>query len=150
MGKEHPFDGVNLRKEPEKYQIGRGEYGVFHAQPYKEELMRHWAFKTPEIAKISAEKIYSKFKDYHNQEDFVGMDLARKYLQMGYTRSRRYAKYKGGRKYEDDGSVKEVVELDEEKQKSALIFQSYLEKVKKNKLYLEKKKEFQNKKRSKS
>jgi Domain of unknown function (DUF4385) len=26
--------------------------------------------------------------------------MARKFLQMGYTRSRRYANYKGGRKYD--------------------------------------------------
>ncbi len=29
----------------------------------------------------------------------VGADLARKYLQMGYTRARRYTNYKGGKKY---------------------------------------------------
>ncbi|MFF5380932.1 DUF4385 family protein [Pedobacter suwonensis] len=26
--------------------------------------------------------------------------MARKYLQMGYTRARRYANYKGGKKYD--------------------------------------------------
>ena len=35
--------------------------------------------------------------------DLVGADMARKYLQMGYTRSRRYARHRGGRKY--DGPV---------------------------------------------
>ena len=33
------------------------------------------------------------------------MDMARKFLQMGITRSRRYANHKGGKKY--DGSVPE-------------------------------------------
>ena len=33
------------------------------------------------------------------------MDMARKYLQMGYTRARRYANHKGGRKYGRDGAV---------------------------------------------
>lgn len=33
------------------------------------------------------------------KKDFIGADMARKYLQMGFTRSRRYANYKGGRKY---------------------------------------------------
>ncbi len=32
--------------------------------------------------------------------------MARKFLQMGYTRSRRYANYKGGRKY---GANRELV-----------------------------------------
>jgi len=30
--------------------------------------------------------------------------MARKYLQMGYTRARRYANYKGGRKYDADNN----------------------------------------------
>ena len=32
--------------------------------------------------------------------------LARKFLQMGYTRARRYANYKGGRKYDKDNDYK--------------------------------------------
>lgn len=39
------------------------------------------------------------FPAYGRQRDFVGMDMARKVLQMGFTRARRYAKRKGGRKY---------------------------------------------------
>ena len=35
--------------------------------------------------------------------DFVGADMARKYLQMGFTRARRYANHPGGKKY--DGPV---------------------------------------------
>ena len=30
------------------------------------------------------------------------MDMARKFLQMGYTRAMRYAKHKGGRKYDSN------------------------------------------------
>jgi hypothetical protein len=37
------------------------------------------------------------FKAYVANE-FVGADMARKFLQMGYTRSRRYANYTGGSK----------------------------------------------------
>jgi hypothetical protein len=33
----------------------------------------------------------------------VGADMARKFLQMGYTRARRYANHQGGKKY--DGAV---------------------------------------------
>lgn len=39
---------------------------------------------------------------YKQQDDFVGMDMARKFLQMGYTRAMRYAKHKGGRKYDNN------------------------------------------------
>jgi len=95
---KHPYDGVDLRKHPEAYRIGRGEQDVFHAEPYKSELLPLWSFKDAEAAKESAEAIHGRFREYRDEGDFVGMDVARKYLQMGYTRSRRYAKYKGGNK----------------------------------------------------
>jgi hypothetical protein len=40
---------------------------------------------------------------YLSNNDFVGADMARKFLQMGFTRSKRYANYKGGRKYSNLG-----------------------------------------------
>ncbi|MBW3591797.1 MAG: DUF4385 domain-containing protein [Actinobacteria bacterium] len=94
----YPYDGVDLRKHPEAYRIGRGEQGVFHAEPYKSELLPLWRFKDVEAAAESADAIYGRFLGYKDEGDFVGMDVARKYLQMGYTRSRRYAKYRGGNK----------------------------------------------------
>jgi hypothetical protein len=39
------------------------------------------------------------FLAYLEDDDFVGADMARKFIQMGYTRSRRYANHKSGRKY---------------------------------------------------
>lgn len=94
------FADINFREHPEKYKIGRGEEGVLLAEPYKSEILPHWRFKTPEIAEASAKKIYQMFLDYLNEQDFVGADMARKFLQMGYTRSRRYANHASGKKYE--------------------------------------------------
>ena len=94
----YSYDGVDLRKHPEAYRIGRGEQGVFHAEPYKSELLPLWAFKNEEAARASAGAIYARFLEYRGEEDFVGMDVARKFLQMGWTRSRRYVKYRGARK----------------------------------------------------
>jgi hypothetical protein len=34
--------------------------------------------------------------------------MARKYLQMGFTRSRRYANYKGGRKYDANNNYRQL------------------------------------------
>ena len=48
----------------------------------------------------SAKELWSRFRSYGRQGDFVGMDMARKYLQMGWTRARRYANHPSGRKYE--------------------------------------------------
>lgn len=94
----YSYDGVDLREHPEEYRIGRGEQGVFHAEPYKSELLPLWGYKDAETARRASEEIYSRYLAYRERGDFVGMDMARKFLQMGYTRSRRYAKYVGGKK----------------------------------------------------
>lgn len=139
---ELDFDTIDFRKQPELYRVGRGEQGVLLVEPYKSEILPHWRFKTPAIAKESSDKIYQLYLDYKTAEDFVGMDMARKFLQMGYTRSRRYANYKGGRKYDEDGEVKERT-IDEEKAKSAAIFQEKWKIVREDEAYLKLKKAHQ-------
>ena len=101
------FKTIDFRQHPELYRIGRGEQGVLLVEPYKSEILPHWRFKTPEIAQRSADEIYQLFLNYKAQEDFVGMDMARKFLQMGYTRARRYANHKTGRKYAKDSKTKD-------------------------------------------
>jgi hypothetical protein len=98
--KNHWRPDVDYREHPEEYRVGKGEQGVLICEPYKGELVPHWRFKTPEIARTGSKAIYKLFLGYLRQGDFVGADLARKYLQMGFTRARRYANYKGGRKYD--------------------------------------------------
>jgi len=92
------YSNINMREHPELYKVGRGEQGVLLVEPYKSEILPYWRFKTPDIAKKSANKIYELFEVYRRNNDFVGMDMARKFIQMGYTRSRRYTNYKGGKK----------------------------------------------------
>ncbi len=65
----------------------------------------HWRFKTPEIAKKSAAKIYEMYLIYRDKKDFIGMDMCRKFLEMGFTRSRRYANHRNGKKYDKEGNV---------------------------------------------
>jgi hypothetical protein len=91
---------VDYREHPELYRVGKGEQGVLICEPYKGELVPLWRFETPEIATESSKAIYKLFLAYLRQKDFVGADMARKFLQMGFTRARRYANYKGGRKYD--------------------------------------------------
>ncbi len=97
------YRNLNLREQPELYRVGKGEMGVLLVRPYKDEILPHWRFKTPEIARESSAKIYELFLEYKTQNDFIGMDMARKFLQMGYTRARRYANHASGKKY--DGPV---------------------------------------------
>ncbi|MCA0989310.1 DUF4385 domain-containing protein [Guptibacillus algicola] len=138
------FKKVDFRKSPEKYRVGRGEQGVLLVEPYKSEILPYWRFKTPEIAMESSEKIYRMFQEYKKNDDFVGMDMARKFIQMGYTRSRRYANYKGGKKYDDHGEVNER-QIDDEKAESARIFEEKWKIVRTDEEYLEKKKAHQKK-----
>lgn len=95
-------DDVNYRENPECYHVGRGEQGVLICEPYKSEILPYWAFKNPEVATKSSKKILSLFRAYLKRNEFVGADLARKFLQMGFTRARRYANYAGGKKYDKD------------------------------------------------
>ncbi|RDY72521.1 DUF4385 domain-containing protein [Halobacillus sp. SY10] len=136
------FDNTDFRKNPEKYRVGRGEQGVLLVEPYKSEILPHWRFKTPEIARESSEKIYQMFLDYKDADDFVGMDMARKFLQMGYTRSRRYANYKGGKKYDDNGEVNDR-DINQEKAESAKIFEKKWILAREDEEYLKKKKAHQ-------
>ncbi|ADC48915.1 hypothetical protein BpOF4_04245 [Alkalihalophilus pseudofirmus OF4] len=139
---EQDFDNINFRENPEKYRVGRGEQGVLLVEPYKSEILPHWRFKTQEIARESSEKIYQLFQSYKENDDFIGMDMARKFIQMGYTRARRYANYKGGKKYDEDGHVNKR-QIDEEKAESARIFEEKWKIIRTDKKYLEKKKDHQ-------
>jgi hypothetical protein len=127
----YSYDGVDLRKHPEKYRIGRGEQGVFHAEPYKSELLPLWKFKDEQVARESSEAIYRKFCEYRAGGDFVGMDVARKYLQMGWTRSLRYAKYRAGKKSQP------LEELDPTKLQAASIFKELYDRARTDEKYIE-------------
>jgi Domain of unknown function (DUF4385) len=116
------FKAIDFRQHPELYRIGRGEQGVLLVEPYKSEILPYWKFKTPDIARQSADTIYSLFLQYKTEGDFVGMDMARKFLQMGYTRSRRYANHKSGRKYAAGSKTVLPREEDPIKAQSARIF----------------------------
>ncbi|HEX8182682.1 MAG TPA: DUF4385 domain-containing protein [Candidatus Saccharimonadales bacterium] len=131
------YRNIDFRLHPEKYRIGRGEQGVLIAQPYKDEILPHWKFATPEAATISAQKIFSLFEAYKQQSDFVGMDMARKFLQMGFTRSRRYANHASGRKYNADGTAKpqDAASETSDKAASARIFYEYYTRAKEDTIY---------------
>lgn len=124
------FKGIDLRERPELYKIGKGEQGVLSVEPYKGEILPHWRFRTPEVARASSEKIFRLYEDYKAAGDFVGMDMARKFLQMGYTRARRYANHAGGRKYAPGTRDVLPFQVDEEKAAAAAVFREKWEAVK--------------------
>jgi hypothetical protein len=144
------FKAIDFRSSPELYRVGKGEQGVLLVEPYKSEILPFWRFKTPVIARESSEKIYQMFLDYLERDDFVGADMARKFLQMGYTRSRRYANHKSGRKYKSNPQKepskeaqltarKNILpnEVDPVKAESAAIFKEKWMQAKTNEKYLQ-------------
>lgn len=130
MAVNQPEEGrINVREHPELYRIGRGEQGVMQVEPYKSELLPLWRFKTPTLAEVSAAALWARYEDYRSRQDFPGMDMARKYLQMGYTRARRYANHRGGRKWNADRSAVLPLSPDPEKARAAAIFKAAWDRV---------------------
>lgn len=64
------------------YRIARGEQGVLTFEPYKSALLPLWRFRTPEVARKSSQDLWSRFEQYDREDDFVGMDMTRKFIQM--------------------------------------------------------------------
>jgi Domain of unknown function (DUF4385) len=135
---------VDYNLHPELYRVGKGEQGVLICEPYKSQITPYWRFKTPEIAEESSSTIYEIFLDYLQNNDFVGADMARKFLQMGYTRARRYANYKGGKKYDKEHDYETLGRGtgDPEKAKSASIFYKKWKEAEANEQYAQAKKQW--------
>ena len=71
------------------------------------------------------------FCEYKSRKDFVGMDMARKFLEMGFTRARRYANHSSGLKYGETGSLLPIESdcLTNQKAKAAQIFKKVRDKA---------------------
>ncbi|EIO7720843.1 DUF4385 domain-containing protein [Salmonella enterica] len=139
---QQDFSSIDFRQQPELYQVGRGEQGVLLVEPYKSEILPFWRYKDEASAMKSAEQIYQLFEAYRQQDDFVGMDMARKFIQMGYTRPRRYANYKGGKKYAEDGSLN-TRGNDPIKAAAATVFKGWWDKIRQDEDYLKRKRQHQ-------
>lgn len=141
------YDTIDFRKNPELYRIGRGEQGVLLVEPYKSEICKHWRFKTPSIARRSAHTISRMFNEYLDLGDFVGADMSRKFLMMGWTRARRYANHRDGNKYDENRNVKPQEEdhMTCDKAESARIFKVAYDHARTNSTYKKMYKEWRRK-----
>ncbi|GAA5915853.1 hypothetical protein JCM6882_006822 [Rhodosporidiobolus microsporus] len=133
------------------YRIGRGEEGVLTFEPYKSHLLPLWRFKTPEIARESSEKLWKEFLRADEEGDFVWMDMARKFEQMGMTRATRYARRAGGRKYDKETGDLLPTSTDhpgaQEKLESAAIFRAVWERCKAHEGYGRRREEWEKEKK---
>ena len=132
------YKRLNFRKTEVRklYRIGRGEQGVLLVRPYTNIICRNWRFKTPKIAEKSAVTIYHMYRGFRALRDFIGMDMCRKFLEMGFTRARRYANHRDGKKYKNGKILpqdKDAMTCD--KAKSATIFKTFRDMVTKDPKY---------------
>ena len=141
------YKNTLFRPNDTRYRIGRGEQGVLLVRPYTDVICRHWRFKTLNEAKVSSQKIFDMYLDYRIQKDFVGMDMCRKFLEMGFTRARRYANHKDGKKYGKDGKVlpQEKDWATSEKAKAAKRFKDFRDLVTQDEFYISMRKEWRDK-----
>ncbi|KAM0716085.1 hypothetical protein Q7P37_008599 [Cladosporium fusiforme] len=125
------------------YRIGRGEQGVLTFEPYKSYLLPLWRFKTVPMAQHSLATLQSAFTSYVQRGDFVGADMARKFIQMGMTRARRE------REVAREGGERRVLERStghegmEEKAAASEVFKKGWEACRVDEGYLALKREFQ-------
>ena len=141
------YKNTLFRPNDRRYRIGRGEQGVLLVRPYTDVICKHWRFKTLKEAKVSSQKIFDMYLDYRIQKDFVGMDMCRKFLEMGFTRARRYANHKDGKKYGKDGKIlpQEKDWATSEKAKSAQRFKDFRDLVTQDEFYISMRKEWRDK-----
>jgi len=127
------------------YRIARGEQGVLTFEPYKSHLLPLWRFRTVPIARASSAALWSRFLDYDTAGDFVGMDMARKFIQMGMTRAKRYANHKGGRKYDKVSGVELEKSTGHEgkKEEASRVFREVWERCRGHEGYQRRKEAFQ-------
>ena len=135
----------SIKENRKLYRIGRGEQGVLLVRPYTNIICNYWRFKTPKIAVQSANKIFSLYLDYRDAGDFIGMDMCRKFLEMGFTRARRYANHNSGRKYKK--GTREILPQEEDNMtskyaESARIFKHVRDIVAKSEDYVRMRKEW--------
>lgn len=77
---------INYGKQPLKYEVTNDCGGMYTCEPYKAKFLQVWKFSTTKAAFASAKSIKRMFLDFLACEDFVGADLAKKYLRAGSTR----------------------------------------------------------------
>ena len=120
------YKNTLFKPNDSRYRIGRGEQGVLLVRPYTDRICQYWRFKTLHESEMSAQTIFNIFLEYRDSRDFVGMDMCRKFLEMGFTRARRYANHRNGKKYNKDGTIipQEKDALTCEKAKCARVFKS--------------------------
>ena len=74
------------------YRIGRGEQGVLLVRPYTDDICAHWRF----VDEPTARKFLLRYTlcsgEFQQRKELHWYGYGAKFLEMGFTRARRYAK----------------------------------------------------------
>ena len=121
------------------YRIGRGEQGVLLVRPYTNDICAHWRFVN-ETALTNLLIKYTKCS-VTTSPDRISLvwTWLRKFLEMGFTRARRYANHPSGKKYDAEGNCtpQSADHLTCEKARSATIFKKKRDLAAKDPIYIE-------------
>tara|TARA_B100001057_G_C22807810_1_gene934196 strand:- start:557 stop:952 length:396 start_codon:yes stop_codon:yes gene_type:complete len=77
---------INYEENPLLYTYSEDCGGMYTCNPYKKELLKIWKFLDEESSRKSANDLYIYFLEKIREGDFVGADLAKKYILAGSTR----------------------------------------------------------------
>ncbi|MEJ7659642.1 MAG: DUF4385 family protein [Hymenobacter sp.] len=89
---------TDFRAHPELYRVGKGEQGVLLVQPYKGEILPHWRFKDAGGGPGVVGGHLGALRGVFGRPRILWAPTwPRKFLQMGFTRARRYANHAAAR-----------------------------------------------------
>tara|TARA_B100001094_G_scaffold141565_1_gene137207 strand:+ start:1076 stop:1501 length:426 start_codon:yes stop_codon:yes gene_type:complete len=77
---------INYKVKPLFYEVTEDFGGMYVCEPYKTDLLKAWKFSNKNASDSSADKIKGMFLSYLKEDDFVGADLAKKFLRAGSER----------------------------------------------------------------
>jgi len=86
---KHSFLHLSSIRNPEQYLFEKSMKDVTTFEPYSSRIMPFFKYDTLDDARESASQILYLFRWYMDQEDYIGADIAKAYLESGYRLAKR-------------------------------------------------------------
>jgi hypothetical protein len=90
------------------YRIRDRGDGRMSIEPYRSHLNHMWYFHTAPLAQHSADELWNRFLDYHWHGDFIGMDMACKFVEMGMMCSQYMEDLRRGKVRDAEDAPREI------------------------------------------
>ena len=101
---------LRMSYPPDSTPVG----GVLTFEPYRSTLYPLLHIQNLVAATASSKALRDRFLDYDERNDFVGMDMARKFIHLGKIRAMKNSEFEGGRMVDEARVKSEKVEGDYE------------------------------------